>query len=134
MAFSTKLASICVNSSRSPEKRIVGLILASSRLPASSAAGAKASTHSGKNGAEVELAKTGAAGSGLDLGNAQQRIEGRQNFVDVNDRRLDRGGVLLDGLRLHLRCFEPLTQAGERRFQIVGDVGRDMSQTFHQFR
>jgi len=44
MAFSTTLASICVSSSRSPKIRMPGMIFPTRVLPASSAAGANAST------------------------------------------------------------------------------------------
>ena len=57
---------------------MAGLILASRRLPASSAAGAKASTTVVKTALRSSSRKPDTARAGLDLGNAQQRAEGRR--------------------------------------------------------
>ena len=77
-----------------------------------------------EHGVEVDVCETCLAGAGFDLGDAQERVERLDHSVEVGKCGFDRGAKLR-------RCFgtppgdvEPLAQASDGLFQIVGDIGR----------
>ena len=81
---------------------------------------------------DIEPLAAPPAGAGLGLGDAEQRVEGRQQPVGLLDRRPNRlalGGAVL---RPEQRQFEPCPQPRERRLQIVGDVVGDLAHRGHQ--
>ena len=57
MAFSTRFATICVSNSRSPRRRIEGLILALKSLTSVLCGRRKRLSNIGKGSAEIELTK-----------------------------------------------------------------------------
>ncbi len=83
-------------------------------------------------GREVDLGEVGAAGAGLDLGDPQQRGEGREDRIRVLDRPVD--GALVDqGLgRAEPRQLQPMAEPAERRAEVVRDVVGDLLQVQEQ--
>ena len=83
-------------------------------------------------GREVDLGEVGAAGAGLDLGDPQERGEGREDGIRVLDRPVD--GALIDrGLgRTEPRQLQPVAQPAERCPEVVRDVVGDLLQVQEQ--
>ncbi len=72
---------------------------------------------------QVDRGKALAPGARLDLGDTQQRLERVDDGVDLAQRVGDQAAELGDALRADAGGIEPLAQAAERMFEVVGDVG-----------
>ena len=84
------------------------------------------------HGREVELGKGALLRTGLDLGNAQQGGEDFQERIGFGDGIVGRSGIFAGRRGALAGVLEALTQAAERRAQIVRDVARYLAQAGHQ--
>ena len=80
----------------------------------------------------VDRREGGAAVAGLDLGDAQQRVEDPHDLVELLDRRLGGGAEALGGVRRAQRGLQPPAQPRQRRAQVVGDGVGDLPDAVHQ--
>jgi len=85
--------------------------------------------HVAKQRIERHLPKRGAPPSRLDVGDAQQCVEGPEQAVGVAERLLDRGRA---HLRMRSQRLETVAQACERGAQVVGDAVRDAAHVLHE--
>ena len=83
---------------------------------------------------EVEIDKARLAGAGLDLGNAQQRIEGLVDLQAFGARLRQLVGNGLAPRGLVGGAFQDHLQPVERRLQIMRDVGADLAHAVDQGR
>ena len=132
MAFSTKLASICVSSSRSPRKVDRRLDLGVEALAGVLGGGREGIDHVAKTALRSRSRKPERRVPASICAMRSSAPKIAENLVDLGDGRLDGGVVFFDRLRPRLRRFQPLAQPRQRGLQIVRDIGRDLLQAFHQ--
>jgi hypothetical protein len=75
-----------------------------------------------------------AAMAGLDLGDAQQRLEDAHDLVELLQRRLGRGAEAHRRVRIAQRGLQPAAQPRQRRAQVVRDRVGDLAHAVHQLR
>ncbi len=81
---------------------------------------------------KLDRREIGAAGAALDLGDAQQGGEQRQDIVGRGDGPFQRLVVIACAGGFGARPLKPVAQMGDRGAQVMGDVVGDLAQILHQ--
>ena len=81
---------------------------------------------------QVDLGEALPAGAALDLGDPQQCAEGAQDRIGLVDRAVDGLAVLLYRAGPSAGALQALTQATQRRTEVMGDVAGYLAQAFHE--